>query len=125
FISSDMAFRLGFSVSTSSTKTPSEEPDGSTTVELEDKNSTFGVSINPGIEKHFAGTDRLSPYVGAVLNFTMINTKDVDQKLDPSTTTGDTYETETTGGSTSFGLNLVLGADWYFTKHMYMGTEVG
>ena len=55
----------------------------------------------------------------------MLNTKDIDQQLDPSTTTGDTYESETTGGSTTFGLNLVLGADWYFSKHIYMGTEVG
>ncbi|MAC95751.1 MAG: hypothetical protein CMC96_09630 [Flavobacteriales bacterium] len=125
FASSDIAYRLGFSVSSSSETTPSEVPDGTTTVELEDKSSSFGISINPGIEKHFEGTDRLSPYVGAVLNFSMLNTKDIDQQLDPSTTTGDTYESETTGGSTTFGLNLVLGADWYFSKHIYMGTEVG
>lgn len=125
FSSSDMAIRVGFSVSSSSETTPSEVADGSTTVELEDKSSSFGLTINPGIEKHFEGTDRLSPYVGAVLNFTTISTTDVDQELDPSTATGDTYESETTGGSTTFGLNLVLGADWYFSKHIYMGTEVG
>ncbi|MEX2379353.1 MAG: hypothetical protein WD530_01310 [Vicingaceae bacterium] len=125
FMSSDMAVRVGFSVSSSSEKTPEEVIDPSDpteTIELEDKSSTFGISINPGIEKHFEGTDRLSPYVGAVLNFSMLNTKEIDQDVDG---TGDTYESETTGGSTTFGLNLVLGADWYFSKHFYMGTEVG
>ena len=126
FMSSDMAFRVGFSVSSSSSTTPEEVMDGTEEVELEDKSSSFGVSINPGIEKHFAGTDRLSPYVGAVLNFSMLNTKDVNQELDGTTAeAGDTYESETTGGSTTFGLNLVLGADWYFSKSIYMGTEVG
>lgn len=125
FSSSDMAFRVGFSVSSSSTTTPDVKNQGtSNETELEDKSSTFGLSINPGIEKHFEGTDRLSPYVGAVLNFSMLSTKDVDEELDGVTATS-SYESETTGGSTTFGLNLVLGTDWYISKHLYLGTEVG
>src|SRR5690554_4655353 len=112
FASSDIAYRLGFSVSSSSDKNITLGGI-SGDVELEGKNSEFGVSINPGIEKHFEGTDRLSPYVGAVLNFTMINEKQTQETIN---TAGDGVggENETTDGSTTIGLNLVLGADWYF-----------
>lgn len=123
FASSDMAYRLGFSVSSSS-ETGITLAGTDNDVELEDKDSEFAVTLNPGIEKHFEGTDRLSPYVGAELNFTMINEKQTQEVLNDD---GDGVggENETTDGSTLFGLNLVLGADWYFSEHIYMGTEVG
>ena len=123
FMSSDMAIRVGFSVASSST---TDITLGGTTgeIEIENKSSSFGLTINPGIEKHFAGTDRLSPYIGAELLFTLISTSDLDQET-TSLTDDAIVETETTNGSTTFGLNLVLGADWYFSKHIYMGTEVG
>lgn len=137
FKSSDMAFRLGISVSSSSTtgitvdSTAGSNGTNNAEVELENKNSTLSISINPGVEKHFAGTDRLSPYVGAELLFNMVSNKITDEQVvqaDPNSTTNfstEVGEGETTGGSTTFGLNLVIGADWYFSKSIYMGTEVG
>lgn len=122
FTSSDMAIRVGFSVSTSS-NTDITLGGANNDIEIEDKSSEFGLTINPGIEKHFAGTDRLSPYVGAELNFTLTSSTDLDQELNTAGTGTD--EVETTNGSTTFGLNLLIGTDWYFSKHIYMGTEVG
>src|SRR5690606_8222480 len=49
---------LGFGSST--TKTLGGGSDGKG--ELKTTNSNFNISIQPGIEKHFVGTDRLSPY---------------------------------------------------------------
>lgn len=122
FTSSDMAIRVGFSVASSSS-TDITLGGTNNDIEIEDKSSTFGLTINPGIEKHFAGTDRLSPYVGAELNFNLTSTTDLNQSINAN---GDgTDEAETTDGSTTFGLNLLVGADWYFSKHIYMGTEVG
>ncbi len=124
FASADMAYRLGFSVSSSSNtdETLTQNASGSD-VTLEDKTSSFGLQINPGIEMHWEGTDRLSPYYGAELNFAMSSTTVTDQELNAA---GDgTAESETKDGSTTFGLNLILGADWYFSKSIYMGTEVG
>jgi outer membrane protein W len=137
FKSSDMAFRVGFSVSSSSNTTlemdNTQSVNGTQSeVELEDKTSTFGLSINPGVEKHFEGTDRLSPYVGAVLNFAMTSTTATDQSVQATPgndgvtdMSKEVYEGETTDGTTTFGLNLVIGTDWYFSKSIYMGTEVG
>ncbi len=125
FSSSDMAIRVGFSVTSSSTTTPDVKNQGTPNeTELEDKSSSFGFSLNPGIEMHWEGTDRLSPYYGAELQFSTVSTSSTDQELDGVSATS-SYESETTGGSTTFGLNLVLGADWYFSKSIYMGTEVG
>ena len=114
FMDSQTALRVGFSVSSSST----------TDIEVEGTNSSFGFSINPGIEKHFEGTDRLSPYVGAELNFASSSTTQTQESLNGA---GDAIagESEVKDGSTTLGLNLLLGADWYFSKHIYMGTEVG
>lgn len=128
FASSDIAYRLGFSVSSSTSKDITlASINSANDTELEDKTSSFGFAINPGIEKHFEGTDRLSPYVGAVLNFSTVSTTLTDQELNGA---GDAVvETETKNpnqtDATNIGLNLVLGADWYFSKHIYMGTEVG
>lgn len=127
FSSSDMAFRVGFSVSSSSTTTPSIVQDSNgEDQEVESKSSTFGLSINPGIEKHFEGTDRLSPYVGAVLNFSMVNSKTTSESLDQNDAVVESEVKNSNGtDGTTFGLNLVLGTDWYISKHLYMGTEVG
>lgn len=127
FASSDIAYRLGFSVSSSTEKDINlVNPGANNEAELEDKTSSFGFSISPGIEKHFEGTDRLSPYVGAVLNFSTVSTTQTVESLDANDAV---VETETKNpnndDATTFGLNLVLGADWYFSKHIYMGTEVG
>lgn len=122
FMSSDMALRVGFSVASSSNTTINSGNVNS--VELESKTSNFGLAINPGIEKHFAGTDRLSPYVGAELNFAMNSTTQTAEQLN-ATFDGVAGESEVKDGSTTFGLNLLIGADWYFSKHIYMGTEVG
>jgi len=121
FKSSDMAFRIGFNLTSNSetTKTLGANADGKG--ELEAKESSFGFGLNLGVEKHFAGSDRLSPYVGAELGFSMVNNTETGQAWDGTKT----VEGEETSGSTTFGLNLVLGADYYFSSHIYMGTEVG
>tara|TARA_R110002096_G_scaffold117210_3_gene253876 strand:+ start:12891 stop:13562 length:672 start_codon:yes stop_codon:yes gene_type:complete len=122
FMDSQTALRVGFSVSSSSTT--DIQLQGPNQIEVEGTNSSFGFSINPGIEKHFEGTDRLSPYVGAELNFASSSTTQTQESLNGA---GDAIagESEVKDGSTTLGLNLLLGADWYFSKHIYMGTEVG
>ena len=125
FASSDIAYRLGFSVSSSTTKDITANQGPNSDIDLEDKTSSFGFSINPGIEKHFEGTDRLSPYVGAVLNFSTVSTTRTQESLNGSDVVETEIKNPNDNDATNIGLNLVLGADWYFSKHIYMGTEVG
>jgi hypothetical protein len=93
---------------------------------------TFDFSIRPGYEIHFDGTDRLSPYVGAEIEFALGNTSsevenwgpnDVDNAGEPeqyvvwTETAKDKY--------TRIGVNLVTGFDFYFADNVYLGAEMG
>ncbi len=120
FIADDMALRLGVSISSSSRKAdPTKYSDDN---EYQNKDSEFGLSLSPGVEKHFGGTDRLSPYIGGEINFTMLKNKNISFDDDFN---GKVYEVTEKNGNIGVGLNLLLGTDWYFTKNMYMGTEIG
>ncbi|MEO8148278.1 MAG: hypothetical protein ABI723_11600 [Bacteroidia bacterium] len=100
---------------------------------------TFSFSIRPGYEKHFAGTERLSPYIGAEIIFTMSNTKsEVDSitlgnysiayddtsslKYVPAAYTTQTLTQKS--GSTTFGINLIAGFDYYIAKNLSLGAEL-
>ena len=129
FKSSDMAFRVGLNVvSNSSTSEDVVNVGTPQELTLEDQSSSFGFGINLGVEKHWSGTDRLSPYYGAEIQFSTVSTTDIDQQEDPANA-GSSIESETTNPNgtdgTTFGLNLILGADYYFSKSIYLGTEVG
>jgi hypothetical protein len=130
FQKADLAFRLGFNVeSTSETKnaygivgSPNEGKDGSST------NRGTNFLINLGVEKHFTGTDRLSPYVGADILFgtgSQKNTYDNTAGYGSSVYV-DNQSGETKGpGYTSFGLRGVIGADYYIAKRLFLGVEAG
>ncbi|OFY64547.1 MAG: hypothetical protein A3H98_01105 [Bacteroidetes bacterium RIFCSPLOWO2_02_FULL_36_8] len=91
-------------------------------LKLEDTESSFTFGLTPGIEFHMAGTDRLSPYCGVVVDFGMktstSKTQTKSKKIDTMTETGK-------DGWLRIGLNAPCGFDWYFTKHAYLGAELG
>lgn len=93
--------------------------------ELKTTNSSITVNIRPGIESHFEGTDRLSPYIGGELDFAI---KTSSNKVQTQAGAGaPVVETTTTGtdGYLRIGLNGVAGMDYYFAKNVYLGTELG
>ena len=81
--------------------------------------SNFGFLVGFGLEKHFKGTDRLSPYVGAdaLIGFKSNSNKSVNSSTN--------FTTETTSGDFRIGLRGVFGAVYYFTKKVYVGVEAG
>lgn len=104
------------------------------------RTSNFGFSIRPGYEKHFAGTDRLSPYIGAELVFASNSSKTEEDHIVEGNYTATYTLTQTSeptfqspwsilattekGGSTTFGLNLIAGFDFYFAKNISLGAEL-
>ncbi len=118
------ALRLGVNLNYASSKTRTgTTADGS--VELYDRASTLGISIQPGIEKHMSGTSRLSPYVGGVLD---IGFQSSTNKSEFEGGTANQVEETTIKGQTGFfrvGVNAVAGADYYISNKLYMGVEVG
>lgn len=126
FNSESTAIRIGLFIGGSSTETITQDADNDLDLlELTDLDKEFSFSIRPGFEKHFAGTDRLSPYVGGEILFGMTNTTtesmtQYDDDGDPAS-----YTTITKGGNSTFGINLVAGTDFYFADNIYLGAEIG
>ena len=125
FIKSDLAFRLGLGLG--STKTESTNvvvsPTPSTTTITRTTSRTF----NLGIEKHFAGTDRLSTYIGAdlLIGFNGASQTNEDSDGTFANVNGSTSFGGANRAGSSFGVRAVTGADYYFTKKLYLGVEVG
>lgn len=101
---------------------------------LNDIMTTFDFTIRAGYEKHFDGTDRLSPYIGGEIDFGTGNMKDIQERFTlTGTQEGDDIvasapvlweHTETTP-FTRIGANLVAGFDFYFADNVYLGAEMG
>jgi hypothetical protein len=88
---------------------------------------TLEVNIRPGYEWHLAGTERLSPYFGVEADIAFKNSsyEDTDEdayveKIDGAWSTGGTER-----GFNRFGLNFIVGADFYVARRVYIGTEFG
>jgi opacity protein-like surface antigen len=123
FTSATTAWRaevfLGFS---SSTDIRTELNSNFEPVELDDKANSFDLVLSPGLEWHLPGTDRLSPYYGAVLNIGFSRTNDKSEFLGASDAI---EEMDTKNGSLNLGLAGVGGFDFYFADNIYMGAEIG
>jgi opacity protein-like surface antigen len=92
---------------------------------------TFNFAIRPGYEMHFAGTDRLSPYVGAELVYAMEsstltrefhNSNNADDQAKPEN--WQTWDMSVKNSSSTFGLNALAGVDFYFVDNFYLGAEI-
>jgi hypothetical protein len=124
FIADDMAVRVQFGIFVDN----DTDQDTAAGKVLKDRERLFNFNIKPGIEKHFEGTDRLSPYVGAELDIAIQSVSSVDESVGPN----DNIRTTTVRGTGAkgdgyfrFGVNLVGGADYYISKNLYLGAEVG
>ena len=100
FLMDDLALRLKLAITSTKDKTG----------DVEDKTSNF--SFAPGIEKHFKGTDKLSPYIGAEIPIS-------GGKVEHKTAAG-----SSTDKTSSFGVNLIFGGDYYVWQSVYVGAEV-
>lgn len=125
FSDATTAFRATVFLGFSSNKDVETIGFGDDAVELEDVMSEFNISIAPGIEKHFAGTDRLSPYYGAeaLIGFTRMTER--DQQGGGEFGQDDPVEFTTKDGSLTLGLNGICGVDYYFADNIYLGGELG
>jgi hypothetical protein len=122
FTSATTAWRaevfLGFSNSTDigTDFNSSGEP-----VEVKDRSSAFDIVLSPGLEWHLPGTDRLSPYYGAVANIGLSRSTERSEFVPDNSV----EENTTKNGSLSLGLAGVGGFDFYFADNIYMGAEIG
>jgi len=96
----------------------------STSKDSDAKTQLFG--LNFGLEKHFKTSGRLSPYIGCELGFDNFSSEYSIGKYEMQGATG-----IGDGGKyidrayKSFDIDFLIGANYYFSKHLYLGTEIG
>lgn len=114
FLMDDLALRASLSAGQTS-ETNTSDPNVTT------KTSRGGFGLFAGIEKHFDGTARLSPYVGADLGIEVWNqTSITDNKKDNN------FDASVKGPGTFYvGGKLLFGADYYIAQSLYVGAEAG
>ncbi|HKG05756.1 MAG TPA: outer membrane beta-barrel protein [Pedobacter sp.] len=137
FATTELAIRFGVHISSRDTAINTGSPYGTQSTFSKDERKTSAFAINLGFEKHFKGTSRLSPYVGADLSF---GGKSSSQELSNNQTTYKTKNAWTqviySGGQppyyvqqitenayTRFGLTAVAGFDFYMAKNFFLGYE--
>ena len=121
FLKDDMALRLGLGVNSRKI----EDIDDSTPTNIATRTyKNSNTMLNLGIEKHFAGSERLSTYAGADL---LIGFRGANYEFKNNTTTTEVEGSNTIGSTagSSFGLGLFTGADYYITKKVFLGVEAG
>jgi len=126
FPSESLAYRLNVNINFSNTSEVTQDADDTGNEELKYKETDFGVFIRPGIEKHFAGTKRLSPYIGAELNVGFLTS---NYKQETQAVAGDpVYIMETKNANPNAGLTFgaaaLAGADFYISPKLYLGVEL-
>ncbi len=122
FLTDQSALRLGLNVTSQSNKENFWKDSTSTKGVLTERQSQ--ININLGYEKHFKGTNRLSPYVGGDVLLGFGSTKEVGDKTNGVTYNAN-YGYDMKTSNFSWGVRGVVGADYYFAKNVYLGVEAG
>ncbi len=121
FINDNTALRSSIFIGGSRSTTTSDDEPG--VPQTKGKNGKLDFSFRPGIEKHFEGTDKLSPYFGGELFLGLNKTRNSQESIWSANNNIQTSITKTS--QFSFGLNAILGTDYYFTDNFYLGVELG
>nr|WP_068887434.1 hypothetical protein [Pedobacter panaciterrae] len=136
FISPDVALRLGFHASQKDSTANVNNPYGPQGVFIKNERKSTLIGFNLGVEKHFKGTRRLSPYIAADIS---ISSKSANQEIkdnDVSTSikngwletvflpNNQSYYTMLQENAyTRYGINLITGFDFYIAKDFFFGYE--
>lgn len=86
--------------------------------------STLSLSFAPGMEKHFAGTKRISPYIGFEVPLGIGTSRFEDAAVEVRGATS-TTPTNCNRNYLSARLNGLAGVDIYVIENLYIGFEVG
>ena len=124
FLSDQLAVRLGLDINMFSANSKPLTAQG---VSDKDKKSYFVFGFSPGVEMHLADFEKLDPYIGAEVGFSMKSSK--EEYTD--NTANKTYKSTGAWGDGSnqaygsFHVGVLAGVNKMLTKHMYFGAEMG
>lgn len=124
FLNETTAIRTGINLtidSKTNKKTTPGAGNGGSVLTEDWLNRTIAFTLNPGIEKQYPITDRLSTYIGGDILFTY----NTNYKLyEDSDLTKIETKNENEKGSTTYGAQFVAGFDIAIFKGLYLGAEL-
>jgi len=134
FTSHDFAIRVGFNVNMIRKEITTTNPYGTNPYTLAEDKKTSLLALNAGIEKHFPGTRRLSPYIGVELAAAFKSSNHIINDGATETTIDNAWRTVTLVNNNfvygyeekaylQFGANLIGGFDYYLARHFFLGYE--
>jgi outer membrane protein W len=124
FLKDNLAVRASISLDNSSEKNNYYElPNNEGQIGYE-INKIIDNSISVGVEKHLQGTSKLSPYFGADFIFGFGNETAKWNNFDGTGFLSD-FTAKAKNPTSSIGLNLIAGTDYYFAENFYLGFELG
>ena len=125
FRSSSSALRLGVDIRFANFVNVTQQQDDATNrLELKDKFNNFGITLRPGIEKHFGGTKRLSPYIGGELILGWQTSTRKSENQNGTAIEEATDKNNSFSDGMRFGLGGIAGVDYYVAKKLYLGVEL-
>jgi len=130
FKTDNTAFRMGIDLTYYKKSDISQEEDSDLNqLELRNKVSHYHIHLMPGFEKHYDVSNRLSPYTGIQFLVGYGHNSIVEEEQDGNSiytiTISNTYDEHFGAASLDVGAGLVAGFDYYITKKLYMGVELG
>ncbi|MRX46411.1 hypothetical protein [Pedobacter puniceum] len=136
FISDLIALRLGLNVNVIKDLEDNNNPYGTNPFRYYYEKKSTKTSVNFGLEKHFKGTKRLSPYFGvdvSLENFSAssdfdnqqltLNTKNI--WIIVNSNNQQTFYSLNNRAYFQYGLNVFTGFDYYISKNFFFGYELG
>ena len=132
FLSDDFSVRgtVNFLMNPNTEYTYVPKSSGNGDIETKTKTNVTTFRFTPGIEYHLAKFDKGSVYAGAEVGFGMTNASynqtndDNDEQIDIKGSNGlGAYPGARS--NTRLGLGVFTGVDYYMTKNLYLGVELG
>ncbi len=120
FYKDNKALRLSVYAGGKRSSTSSMTPDSS--AQLVNSTGNFDFTLRPGVEHHFDVAKKLSPYLGGEFFYGY----NVNRTINESPNSSNSIMTmKNMTAKSSFGLNAISGADFYFSDKVYLGIELG
>lgn len=92
------------------------------TLTFNNSNGNLDFALRPGIEHHFTLSNKLSSYIGGEFYYGYNSTNNLAQTPNSDNTVMTIQQKQY---SSSFGINVLSGTDFYFSEKIYLGVELG
>lgn len=122
FLNSGLALNLGFMMMNGNDEAKFYENSDGSGKSGTYKTKSSGTMFNLGIQKHFAGNERLSPFVALGFGFGSGKETEEGDNSDGDDFI-DNYSTKVEGSSSMMNISLGLGFDYWFGKGLYIGVQ--